>query len=291
MDEIVSSEDIEVAIKNSESKFTHPNKKIIETIPHIFKLDGKEIFGNPEEMQGSKLEVQTLSLTSLNQHIDNLADAVLSAGVDLINIIPSPLATQRVVLSQKQKEAGCMLLDIGAETVTLSVFEDGKLLSLHVFRIGSTDITNDIALGLKVSLEDAEYIKIGSMFTNFPKKKLDDIIEARLSDIFELVSDHLKKIKRYGLLPAGVILTGGGSNLPGIAEMVKKELGLPTQTAKMQHFTNLKTRLDEATWFTALGLCLASKEPSHRWTGGREGIGFSKNLKSMLKSFGKQLLP
>ncbi|KKP98059.1 MAG: cell division protein FtsA, nonfunctional, partial [Candidatus Nomurabacteria bacterium GW2011_GWA1_36_15] len=133
------------------------------------------------------------------------------AGIEPIDIIASAEAGSRIVLSEKQKIVGGALVNIGSETVSLSVFENRTLVSLHTFSIGGADITNDIALGMKVSLENAEYLKLGNVIEDFSKKKLDEIVEARLFDIFELIENHLKKIKRNELLPAGVVFIGGSA--------------------------------------------------------------------------------
>jgi cell division protein FtsA len=123
----------------------------------------------------------------------------------------------------------CILANIGAETVSIVVFENNIPISLEVFPIGSVDITHDIALGLKIPLDDAERIKLGSdTGVSVSRKKLEEIIDARLSDIFELIENHLKKIGRNGLLPAGIIMIGGGSGTPNIEEVAKATLKLPT---------------------------------------------------------------
>ncbi|MFC1734462.1 cell division FtsA domain-containing protein, partial [candidate division KSB1 bacterium] len=128
-------------------------------------------------------------------------------------------------------------------------------ISLKVFPIGSTDITNDIALGLKVSLEEAEQIKKGAITsTEYPKKKLDEIVVARLSDIFELIENHLKKIGKNGLLPAGIIMTGGGSGITTIEDLARAALKLPSKLATPRFGENAKIK--DASWAVAYGLCI-----------------------------------
>ena len=123
------------------------------------------------------------------------------------------------------------MANIGASTVSVVVFEDGLPISLEVFPIGSSHITNDIALGLQIPLDEAEKIKINYGTENtVSKKKLSDIIEARLNDIFEMIENHLKKINRNQVLPAGAILTGSGSNLFSVEEIAKASLRLPAKT-------------------------------------------------------------
>lgn len=233
------------------------NKKIIHSIPVQYKVDGKLVLGKPEGMHGSKFEIKTLYITCLEQHLNDMIEAVEDAGISVQDVMASPIATSLVTLSKSQKIAGCVLVNIGGETVSIAVFENNIPVSLEVFPIGSTDITNDIALGLKVPLEEAEQIKIGAITgSSYPRKKLEEIISARLSDIFELIEAHLKKIGRNGLLPAGIILTGGGSGLSGIEDMAKASLRLPSRIGNIGLGIPEKNGLKDSSWAVAYGLCI-----------------------------------
>ncbi len=263
----ITERDVERVISQSEDNLPNTsNKRIINAFPLNFKIDGNPSLGAPKGMKGAKLEAEILFITCLNQHLVDLIKAVESAGVAVDDVIASPLAASFAALNSRQKEMGCVLADIGAGTVSIMVFEESRPISLAVFPIGSTHITNDIALGLQITLEDAEKIKIdyGSE-TKFPKRKLSDIIEARLNDIFELIESHLKKINRDGLLPAGIILTGGGSSLVSLNEIAKASLRLPAQVGIPFHGRDgvvpprqFKEKiLDVPEWSVALGLCIA----------------------------------
>ena len=172
----------------------------------------------------------------------------------------------------------------------MAVYENNALIGLHVFSIGSTDITNDIALGLKIPLEEAESIKIGTtMNNNYSKRKLDEIIDARLSDIFELIENYLKKIKRSELLPAGIIMTGGGVGLPVIEELARSVLKLPTKIGSGEMVTVAKGKLRDSSWFVSYGLVVTSRRQSSY---GDEGFGsVAKSVSEGLSSFFKQFLP
>jgi cell division protein FtsA len=186
-----------------------------------------------------------------------MIEAVEEAGISVQDVMASPIAASLVTLTKSQKIAGCVLANIGAETVSIAVFENNIPVSLEVFPIGSTDITNDIALGLKVPLEEAEQIKIGAITgASYPRKKLEEIVSARLSDIFELIEAHLKKIGRNGLLPAGIILTGGGSSLSGIEDMAKASLRLPSRLANLNLGLADKQGTRESSWAVSYGLCI-----------------------------------
>jgi cell division protein FtsA len=188
--------------------------------------------------------------------VADLIAAVNEAGIEVEDIMVAPIAAGFVTLSRAQKVAGCILANIGAETVSIAVFENNVPTSLEVFPIGSTDITNDIALGLKVPLEEAEQIKIGAITgASFPRKKLEEIVAARLYDIFELIETHLRKIGRNGLLPAGIVITGGGSSLNSIDILAKAALKLPSRIGSIGTLDG-KSSFKDATWAVAYGLCI-----------------------------------
>jgi cell division protein FtsA len=233
------------------------NRKILHTIPLQFKVDGKIVLGRPQGMKGSKLEVRTLFITSLSHHLNDIITAAEEAGVEVEDVMASPLAASLVTLSKTQKIAGCVLTNIGSETVSIVVFENDIPISLEIFPIGSNDITNDIALGLKIPLEEAELVKLGnSRAENYSKKKLDEIIIARLSDIFELIEAHLKKIGRNGLLPAGIIITGGGSGVATIEDLAKAALKLPSKKSDLKFEGTVRGIMKGSEWAVAYGLCI-----------------------------------
>jgi len=266
------------------------NKKIIHAIPVQYKLDGKAVLGRPLGMKGMKLEAKVLFVTCLEHHLNDLIQAVEEAGVEVIDVMASPLAASLVTLNKTQKIAGCVLANIGAETVSIAVFENNIPVSLEVFPTGSTDITNDIALGLRVALEEAEHIKLGAVTaTTFPRKKLEEIMSARLADIFELIEAHLKKIGRDGLLPAGIIITGGGSGLGNIQEVAKNTLNLPARLGSLHLGGEGKSSIKDSTWAVALGLCVFGFTADN--TGSLGLHIFGRKIKNALRGFVRQFLP
>ena len=282
--------DIKKALEDSEEKVSAKisNRKVIHVIPLKFKIDGEVVLGRPVGMHGSRLEIETLFITSLEQHLNDLIQSVEEAGVEVDDVMASPIAASLVTLTKTQKMAGCVLANIGSETVSSVVFEDNIPISLRVFPIGSTDITNDIALGLKVSLEEAEQIKKGAITsTEYPKKKLDEIVVARLSDIFELIENHLKKIGKNGLLPAGIIMTGGGSGITTIEDLARAALKLPSKLATPRFGEN--TKIKDASWAVAYGLCIwglsADEDESP------VGIGLAQKTGGNFLQWIKQFLP
>lgn len=287
-DSEITSIDIEKAQQDSEDRIIDhiPNRKIIHAIPLRYRVDGELVLGKPQGMRGTKLEVDTLFITTFEQHLNDLIGAVERTGIYVEDVMASPLAASFVILSKAQRRAGCILANIGAETVSTVVFEDMTPVSLKVFPIGANDITNDIALGLRIPLEEAEKIKRGGMTaTTIPKKKLEEIINARLGDIFELVGLHLKKLKKDGLLPAGIILTGGGATTIGIQELARNTLNLPARIATLEFGKNTKVR--DASWAVAYGLCMLGASDGEETT----AIGVVKQTKRTILDWLSQFLP
>jgi len=233
------------------------NKKIISSIPIEYKLDNKKILGNPIGMQGNKLESQVLYITSLQQHLHDLIQSIEEADIEIEDIHSSPVAGSFVTLTKTQKIAGCVLANLGAETVSIIVFENNIPISLEVFPVGSTNITNNIALELKIPLEEAEKIKHGVITsTIYPRKKLEEIVEIQLENIFKLIDAHLKKINRNALLPAGIIISGGGSGIATIKDLAETQLNLPSRIANVNFVRGSKSIVQDSTWAVAYGLCL-----------------------------------
>jgi len=272
------------------------NRRIIYEIPVKYRVDGKDVLGNhPIGMKGVKLEVRALFVTCLEHHLKDLIETVEDAGIEVIDIIAAPIAASFVTLSKAQRIAGCVLANIGAETVSIVVFEDNKPVSLEVFPIGSTDITNDIALGLRIPLEEAENVKIGSVTAGtYPKKKLDEIVSARLSDMFELIEAHLKKINKNGLLPAGIIITGGGSSLITLEDFAKASLKLPSKIAHINFPEKEKGKIKDSLFAVALGLCMwgwSETESDPTSIGIRSPGSFVSKLIKTVKKWLRPFLP
>ncbi len=291
-DQEVTEADMDQALQNAEESIPPPliqNRKIINSIPTLWKVDGKVSLGRVLGTRGVKLEVKALFISCIEPHLDDLIEAIEESGVEVIDVVASPIAASFVTLSKSQKIAGCVLANIGAETCSIVVFENNIPVSLEVFPIGGSDITNDIALGLKISLEEAESIKLGSVTSlNVSKKKLEEIVSARLNDIFELVELHLKKIGRSGLLPAGIIITGGSSSITSVEELARTYLRLPSRIASL-NISNGKFQIKDSSWSVAYGLCIMGNSPEDEEILGLKKHG--KNLLLTISKFVKQFLP
>jgi cell division protein FtsA len=287
-DSEITDVDVEKVTTDSEERIVEhiPNRRILHGIPLRYRVDGELVLGKPHGMRGTKLEVDSLFITAFEQHLNELTKAIEASGIQVEDVMAAPLATSFVLLTKAQKRAGCVLANLGAETVSIAVFEDFLPISVKIFPIGSNEITNDLALGLRISIEEAEKAKRGGMTsTTVPKKKIDEIMSARLTDIFELIDNHLKKLKKDALLPAGVVLTGGGSNLTMTQEVARNTLNLPARFAHLEINKNTKTK--DASWSVAYGLCMLGASSQDE----RSDIGITKQSKRSLLDWFSQFLP
>lgn len=273
---IVTAHEMERVLAESEKRASSrlSNRTVVHVIPLEYRLDGTPVQGRPTNLQGTKLSVDALLITMLSQHHDDLIEAVEAAGVEVEGVMASPLAASLVTLSKAQKTAGVVLANIGAETLSIVVFDEDKPISLKVFPIGSSEITHSIALSFQVPLAEAEQLKRGAVTgSTIPASKMATVVAARLKDMFALINAHLKSIKRDRLLPAGIVLTGGGAGIGTTADIAKNVLKLPSQIGLPTMSARVSTL--DATWAVALGLC--------RWGYAEERIGKHRPLSDILE--------
>lgn len=277
---------LESAKQVAESQFL--NRRILHEIPVEFRVDGQKALGDPVGMRGTRLEGDYLFITCLSQHAEALVNAVENADIEVLDVMASPLAGSYVTLTKDQKMKGCVLANIGAETLSIVVYDENVPVSLKVFPTGGSSITDELALGFRVSLEDAERIKMGRLSgSEYPRKRVEDIVSSRFRHMFDLVDKHLKLLGKRGNLPAGIILSGGASGQGSVTDIAKGALALPSRVADLQ--VPLDSKIKDATWAVAYGLAL--------WglTGDTEAprrskVNFSGVKKSALK-FLRQFLP
>jgi cell division protein FtsA len=287
---IVTEREIERALREAEKRASSKlvNRTVIHSIPLEYRVDGSKVFGKPLGLQGTKLAVDALLITMLEQHHDDFVEAVEAAGVEVEGVMVSSLAASLVTLTKAQKTAGVVLANIGAETLSIMVFDNDIPVSIKVLPIGSADITNTIALSFQIPLPEAEQMKRGAVTgSDIAPKKMDVIIAARLKDMFTLVNAHLKSIGRQRLLPAGIVITGGGSGLASAQDIAKLILKLPSQVGQVGHMP--RTASVDATWAVAYGLCrwayaedMTEKSSSFGEVFGSTWESIKKGLRSLL---------
>lgn len=264
------------------------NKEILYSYPIAYYIDGKYApVTSPIGMKGLKLEVLYLYITILKQHHDAVRDVMHQAGVDVERFLPSPIATGYVALSRKQIASGAILADIGSETLSVAAFENQVPISLEVFDIGSGSLTGDIARNLHVSIEEAEDIKLGAPH-RFPIKKIGEIYQKNLSDIFTLVANHIKKIDRDDRLPGGIVITGGGSRIEDIAGFASDSVDLYA-TTDTPLTTGQKSIFNDTSFLTAYGTCVLAIQDDYEIDSSNSTF-LSKIKKSALNVL-HQLLP
>ncbi len=265
----ITERDIHELIEKAERLFTqkYPNKKILHIIPIKFLVDGREVLGSPVGMYGQTLSAKIIFITILEHHYDAFLSLIKTTSIDIRDIIASPLADAEASLSYNQKAQGCILANIGSETTSLSTFENGVITSLKISQIGSNDITNDLALGLQTSLETADEVKLKKN-KDFPKRKIDDIIQARIADILEIGMKHLKALKKNRLLPAGIIFSGGGSKIEFIEAYARKMIHLPAERVNIYKYSKKTKRNTNIgpEFSVAYGLCFTGRRNSYHRT-------------------------
>lgn len=316
----VTEEDVNRVIGESQLIQMPMNKEIIHVIPKKYRLDDQDNIKDPVGMKGVRLEVDALIIESSASQVKNLTKCVYQAGIEIDDIVLSPLVSAKAVLSKKQRELGVAMVNIGGGTTSLAVYEEGELLHTSILPVGAGHITNDIAIGLRTSVETAEIVKLeyGVARSAYVDKNEEidlslidskedgcvsryhvaEIVEARLEEIFDLVLHELRLIGKAGLLPSGVVITGGGSKMPHLVEMAKDVLNLPIQIGFPQDFSGVLDKFDDPSFATAAGLIKWGQERrdvvQESGTSGRVMEIFSKNTSGtvdVVKKWMKKFLP
>jgi len=310
----IAEEDVKRVIEAAQAVAMPPNQEILHVIPKSYTVDGQTGIKDPIGMVGVRLEVEAHVIGGSSAAMKNLTKCVTQAGISIDDLIFSPLATSKILLTKKQKEMGVLLVDFGAGTTSIAVFEEGELIHCNILPVGSMHITNDIAIGLRISLDAAEKIKLkyasalsekiksdeSINLANFDanekekisKKYISEIVDARLDEIFSMIRNELKKVSKDGMLPAGVIFTGGGAKLDGLIEYTKENLRLPAQIGyPMMEMSGMVDKLDDPIYTTTVGLMLWGLEKS----GDKKNpsINFDKlgTVGDKVKSFIKNFIP
>jgi cell division protein FtsA len=279
-----------------------PNREILEVVPHSYRLDGQDNIKDPLGMTGTRLEINANVVSALAPHVANLQRTAEMAKVTPHVITPSVVAAARSVLSESQLENGVAVIDLGGATTSIAVFEEGDIQFVSVIPLGGINITNDLAIGLKTDPEVAEKVKLAHASAiardshekvsikhdketySFTISEIDEIVEARLEEVFESIQKELKKAGRAGQLPSGVVLTGGTANLKGIVEYAKTALGLAAKKGAASGYAGVGEHLDEPQFATAVGLMLIDAEGAS--TGVVGGAHHTDKAKTAVKSAG-----
>ena len=303
----VTEDDVQRVIEASQAVNIPHNYQLLHVIPQSFSLDSQRDIKDPVGMNGIRLEMKGILVVGFVPHIKNISKCLFGIGVETAGFVVSPLASSEAVLNKRQKELGVVMIDIGGGTTSIAVYEESELIHLAVIPVGAGHITNDVAIGLRTSIEVAEKVKIelGSALPfeigekeqvnlseiekeeegTVSRRHICEIIEARVEEIFFLVEKELKKINKSALLPAGAVLVGGGAKLQGVVDLAKNTLKLPAQVGFPMELSGLIDKVDDPAFSVSVGMLIWSlnednSEIDFSYTK-RNSKGFTGNSKNV----------
>ncbi|MCJ7792618.1 MAG: cell division protein FtsA [Candidatus Marinimicrobia bacterium] len=283
----INDDDVRRVIEAARAVSLPASREVIHVIPRYFTVDGQEGIKDPVGMSGVRLEVETHIITGSSTAMRNLTKCVSEVGADVQSLVASGLASAEATLTETEKELGVILVDIGGGVTDLVVFIEGSPSYTTVLPIGANNVTNDIAIGLRLSLESAEKIKIAFSEMALPKSKkkeeekekededevdlkeigiieevkkvsrktlTEGIIRPRLNEIMTMVGLELKKSGAIGLTPAGLVITGGGALTVGVKDAAKRNLAMPVRIGEPQGISGLADEVNKPDFATAVGL-------------------------------------
>lgn len=271
----ITPDDVDRVINAAQAISLPQNREILHVLPQNYIVDGQEHISDPVGMTGVRLEVEAHVIEGSVPFIKNLTKVINQAGVHIEDFVFAPLAAALSVLDKRQKELGVVLVDLGAGTTSMVVYEEHVLLHTSVLPVGTSHITNDIAIGLRTSIDIAEALKVShgtaipetvpqnetisvegedNVQESISRREVANIISARLDELLLFVDRELKSIGRSGILPAGVILTGGGAHMEGIVELAKKKLRLPVRIGRPAVLAGVSDGTDEPQYAVGIGL-------------------------------------
>ena len=280
------------------------NREILDVIPFGYSLDGQEDVRDPLGMTGARLEMRCNIISALQPNCDNLRKALEGAKLNAERLVPSVVAGARAVLNERQRENGVAVIDLGAATTSVAIYEEGDLQYVGVVPAGSNNITNDLAICLEINTEVAEEIKkryvTGSFagdkdiqlkvnreeFT-FPRDNVNEVVKARLAEIFDKVKKELKKAGYEKRLPEGAVLIGGGSKMRDIEIFAKEALEMSVRLGNPKDLGGIGSSIEKPEYSAAVGLMLlaAESEPKASANKNQKKTGDSSFLKNLFKKF------
>jgi cell division protein FtsA len=285
-DREINEDDIERVKEQSRVIVLPPDRIILHAIPRSYSIDGQNGIKHPEGMSGTRLEVETHIVTGARTFIDNVEKCVTRSGLALDDMVLEPLATGEAVILPAERNLGVCMVDIGGGTSDLAIFQGGAIYYSAVIPVGGNHVTNDLAQLLRVTTEDAERLKIEhgtalvSAITDdqtvpvqqigktearpLRRRVLCDIIEARMQELFQLVQKEIMKSGCHNMLPAGLVLSGGGSQLKGALECASQVLEMPVRLGKPTGIMGLSDSVNSPVYSTAVGLVQYGAQLQHQ---------------------------
>jgi len=274
----VSPDDVDRVLQAAKVVNLPQDRKIIHVHPRQYSLDGNEGILDPIGMAGSRLEAEINIITASGNALQNLLRCVHKSGLMEEELVPAPLASAESVLFPAERELGCLLVDIGGGTTECALFDQGRLWFTSVLPVGGNLITNDIAIGLRIPVEAAEVIKVehgcvlaglmpdneiisvpdmvGRDIKKVSKRELASIIEPRMKEILLFIKNELKRSGYRGVLPGGMIITGGGAQLNGLMELAAEEMDMPIRIGCPDKINGVSETVRSSAYAAAAGLVL-----------------------------------
>ncbi len=316
--EVVDEYDLARALDSARAVAIPHNREVIHVVQRGYNIDGQDGVRSPIGMHGYRLEVETHIITAAAATVENLRQCVGAAGVEVQQFVLNPLASAEVVLTESERQMGAVVCDIGGGTTDMAIYVDGKVWHTMVLAVGGNHVTADIAHGLRLPVAQAEDIKLQQGYAiraevgaedyfavrpfgedkvvQINRQELAHIIEARVEEIFEISLQEIKRSGYDGLLPAGMVLTGGTSALPAIRDLASDVLGMPVRIAQPENLIGMTDQLYSPAYSTSVGLlrwALKMQEDDLVLTRGRKkrSKGNPKIDLSGAKDWLKRLLP
>ncbi len=311
----VNLDDLERALEAARAIAIPHNREVLHIVPRSYSLDGQERVRSPLGMHGFRLEVEAHIITASSTNIANLEQSVEGAGVSVDRFILNPLASGEAVLTEQEREMGVVVIDIGGGTTDLAIYIEGTVWHTSVIPVGGDLITNDITHWMRVPFDVAEAVKIHyghalqravdplekflvepfgeGMPIEVQRSALAEIIELRVSELFDLVRKEIKRSGYDGLLRAGAVITGGSSQLEGLREVAARELNFPVRLARPERLTGMADALRSPAFSTSVGLLRLGlqMDVAARTTAGTGAALPALKIGSILGGLFRRLLP
>ncbi len=303
-DRLVRPDDLRRVLQCAQSVKVPNDRKLLHIIPRSYAVDGQAGIKNPVGMHGFRLDVETHVITAAVASIQNLVKCIRGIGVDIDDLVLEPLASSEAILTDDEKQAGIMLADIGGGTTDIAIFKDGSIWHTAILPVAGYQLTRDVAIGLGLPFDVAEEMKkrYGSVMSIYEGaaestsplsedghgasyQDLYDILRARVEEIIRLILLELPRSEYESLVPAGLVLTGGSSNLSGIDALGREILRLPVRVGTPDNISGINDALRDPAYATSVGLLMwgAKNDRSPNWKSNRWGISF-RRLASQIKS-------
>lgn len=288
------------------------NRQIVSVIPKSYSVDDQHGVEDPMGISGTKLELEAHIITASTPAIKNLQNAIFRSGITIDQQVPTPIAAARALLDKNKKEHGVAVINLGAETTGIAVYQKGVISYTSILPLGSANITKDLVYGLRITPEVAEKLKIEHSTASKPRSKtnkkisleqygaagnvyqidIDTIVSSRLEEIFAMVADELQKaVKTPSSLGAGIIITGGGANMPEISNYARNILAAPVQLGRPTGYSGISEKISDPSFSPVIGLMLADMDTPEVNKPKFKGLKVANGFVSKAKSIIKGLLP